>query len=232
MTRRSLLMAGIFGRAPLACLDTKFSMLRNGNASRRYLHIHGDEDTARDVLRAHMKTHAGLAILIENSERMIPAGAGKLDPNRMWSREGAEKSLRALNPAMSEEERNAIHRRLDRDRARFLKALLPPKGGLLIAIHNNRGYSIQDELAISDEKALNAPAATHEFFLATHPPDFRLIASSPYNAVLQKNGPRDDDGSLSRLAARLGVRYVNLECGIGKAAVQREMLDWLVLNLP
>lgn len=231
MTRRTLLMAGIFGPARLTCLDTQFTVVRNGRSRRRYLHIHGDEDTAREVLREHMKTHTGTAFLVNNAVRTIPAGTGKLDPNRMFSREGADKNLRALNPEMSEAARNATHARLDRDRERLLKAILPPSGGLLIAIHNNRGYSINDELAISDEKALNAPGDTHEFFLATDAADFRVIAGSPYNVVLQKNGPTDDDGSLSRLTARRGVRYVNLECGIGKAAEQKKMLEWLVGHL-
>ena len=36
----------------------------------------------------------------------------------------------------------------------------------------------------------------------------------------------EDDGSLSRLAAKLGVRYLNLECKLGNASDQKEMLAW------
>jgi hypothetical protein len=49
--------------------------------------------------------------------------------------------------------------------------------------------------------------------------------------VLQKAAPKEDDGSLSRLAAARGVRYVNLEVGLGHAGRQKEMLDWIEWNL-
>jgi hypothetical protein len=49
--------------------------------------------------------------------------------------------------------------------------------------------------------------------------------------VLQNSAPPDDDGSLSRLAGKQGVRYCNLEVALGKEAIQREMLDWLVRTI-
>jgi hypothetical protein len=48
---------------------------------------------------------------------------------------------------------------------------------------------------------------------------------------LQNTAPKEDDGSLSRLAAKLGIRYINLECGLGKVDRQREMLGWLEKEL-
>jgi hypothetical protein len=36
-----------------------------------------------------------------------------------------------------------------------------------------------------------------------------------------------EDGSISRVAARLGVRYVNLEVSLGQREKQIEMLHWL-----
>jgi len=49
--------------------------------------------------------------------------------------------------------------------------------------------------------------------------------------VLQHSAPPSDDGSLSRLAAARGLRYVNLEVGIGHSGRQKEMLDWLEWSL-
>ena len=71
----------------------------------------------------------------------------------------------------------------------------------------------------------------HEFFLCTDARDFAVLKTSPYNVVLQANGPKDDDGSLSRLAAKRGFRYVNLEATLGQTEKQREMLNWLEWNL-
>jgi hypothetical protein len=50
--------------------------------------------------------------------------------------------------------------------------------------------------------------------------------------VLQQKKPEGDDRSLSRLAARRGVCYVNLEVRHGNADRQLEMLRWLEWNLP
>ena len=50
--------------------------------------------------------------------------------------------------------------------------------------------------------------------------------------MLQQKPATEDDGSLSRLAAARGVRYVNLETQMGQAERQKEMLEWLEWVLP
>jgi hypothetical protein len=57
------------------------------------------------------------------------------------------------------------------------------------------------------------------------------LATSPYNVVLQRSLPKEDDGSLSRLAAKRGVRYINLEVALGRREKQEEMLVWLESHL-
>src|SRR5262249_27402437 len=138
----------------------------------------------------------------------------------------------ALNPDVPGAKIAAILDRLDRGRGKLLDALSPPDKGVLIAVHNNRNYSMNDEIAISDAVAKNEEAHTRDFFLATDPADYAIVAKSPYNVVLQKDGPREDDGSMSRLAARSGFRYVNLEVEVGAYQKQREMLEWLERSLP
>lgn len=236
-TRRAILLAGLpfwpFQRGKAKLAGVHFEMIRNGSSKRRYLLIHGNEETAREVLRAHMKAHRGVAYLVTGKQRLVPLGNGVLDPNRMYSREGAERNLKTLNPQWNAGQLEAELARLDRERERLIRALLPPTGGVTVAVHNNSsGYSVRAEVGISDEAALNDDANPHEFFLATAVADFRILARSPYNAVLQNKTPREDDGSLSRLMAKRGVRYVNLEVGLGKFERQKEMLEWLERNLP
>ncbi|HTM48161.1 MAG TPA: hypothetical protein VL285_05760 [Bryobacteraceae bacterium] len=205
----------------------RFEILRHGAARRVFLHIHGNEETARGVLRAHLKTHTGTAYLIRGDKRNVPADSGQLDPNRMFSRDGAQKNLRALNKTWSEEQIRSVLDKLDRGRERLVRALLPANGRLLMAVHNNsEGYSVRDEVPISDRVWLPEPDHPHEFFLCTQTEDFETLSKSPYNAALQNTAPPDDDGSLSRLAAKRGARYLNLECALGNAARQREMLEW------
>jgi len=239
VTRREFLAAG-FGipflfwrRRTLAIAGMRFRIQRRGRSSRRYLWIHGDERTARDVLLEHLKAARGTAYLTTSVERQFPLAGGRIDPNRMFSRAGAQANLKALNPQWGPGQTAAALNRLDRERERFVRSILPPAGGLLIAVHNNsRGYSVRDEVPISDRTSLADPERPNNFMLATDPADFERLARSPYNVVLQNAAPTDDDGSLSRLAARRGARYVNIEAALGQFERQREMLAWVETNLP
>ncbi len=209
-----------------------WEVIRNGRSRRRYLHIHGDETTAREVLREHMTKHPGVAWLVRNDERTIPAANGRLDPNRMFTREGAARNLRLLNKSWTDAEVERELARLDRERVPLLKALTPPKGALLFAVHNNaRGYSVTAELEASNDSKLNDAGNPHEFFLTTDPEDYRVLALSPFNVVLQNDAKGPDDGSMSRLMARRGVRYLNLEVAIGKRERQAEMMAWAEQHL-
>jgi hypothetical protein len=234
-TRRDFLAIGwfpFFRPLYIRLVGAKFRILRNGHSRRRYLLIHGNEETAREVLVRHMETHEGVAYLVENHTRTVPVDGLKLDPNRMFSRAGAEANLRRLNADAAPESVQHALSLLDRGREKLLHALTPPSGGLTVALHNNaEGYSVTDELAISDQTSLREPRNPHAFFLCTDARDFEVLRTSPYNVVLQHQAPKTDDGSLSRQAAARGFRYVNLEVALGQAERQREMLAWLEWNL-
>ena len=236
LSRRQFL---IFGWIPflrprhISLNGAHFRILRNGHSKRRYLVIHGDEETARAVLTRFIDTHDGIAYIIQSHTRNVPIEGGEIDPNRMFSRVGAGASLKSLNPAWTPQQLDAALALLDRGRPHLVKALFPPRGGLLVALHNNsEQYSVADEQPISDAVSLREPSNPHAFFLCTDPSDFRTLATSPYNVVLQQKIQQTDDGSLSRLAAGSGVRYVNLEVRMGSSERQTEMLRWLDRNLP
>ena len=238
LSRRELLVAGwfpfFFWRKRKARIgEAKFEIIRHGSDRRRYIWIHGNEQTARQVLRSHMKQAEGRAFLVESTERYVPLNGGKLDPNRMFSRVGAERNLRTVNPNWTPEQMNHALDLLDRDRAKFVKTIMPKDGRLFVALHNNSsGYSVNDEVAISDSVALNNKDNPHEFMLCTMRSDFERLARSPFNVVLQHSAPPDDDGSLSRLAAIQGVRYLNIEAAHGNTADQTKMLAWVEKELP
>jgi hypothetical protein len=241
VSRREFLFAGIggtlFGWWPwhhpknVDLAGAHFRIIRNKHSMRRYLLIHGNEETARQVLTRHMETHLGTAFIIESHMREVMIDSGKIDPNRMFSRVGAEASLRSLNPTWSDAQINHALGLLDKGREHLLKALFPPKRGLLIALHNNQDYSVNDELQLSEQVSLRQPDQPHAFFLCTSPEDYRILAGSPYNVVLQQHPRPPDDGSLSRRAAALNIRYLNLEVKLGDAARQQEMLDWAEQHL-
>ncbi len=236
INRRTLLAgfapALIFGSPWRELCGVRFRAMGRASASpRRYLQIHGDEDTARDVLTRHMENRAGAALIVTGKERNVQIRGLTIDPNRMYSRAGADASLRNLNPDADEARRNAVSAWLDSHREKLLKTLTPGIGSRLFALHNNRNYSVQDEIAASDDTALNQPNLPRHFFLCTDRADFELLKKSPYNVVLQSK-PDPDDGSMSRLAARRGFRYINLECAIGDFDGQMERVKWLEEHLP
>jgi len=235
--REFLAFAGIggtlFGWLPwfrpkqIGLAGAQFQIVRTKHARRRYLLIHGDEETARQVLTKHMETHWGVAYLIESHTRDVEIDSGKIDPNRMFSRFGAEANLRHLNPGWTAEQMSEALDLLDDGREELLRAFFPRDGGLLIALHNNsEEYSVNDELELSEQRSLREPNEPHAFFLCTDTEDYRMLADSPYNVVLQRHVRAPDDGSLSRRAAARYVRYVNLEVKRGDAARQQEMLNW------
>ncbi len=236
-SRRQFL--ALFGWLPflhsrhITLAGARFRILRNGRSKRRYLRIHGNEETARLVLDRHMQTHEGIAYIIQNQVRNVQVEGLQLDPNRMFSRVGAEASLKRLNTAPDAAQMARALNLLDRGREKLVRAFAPPKGGLLVALHNNNeGYAVDEEVPISDQISLRQPSDPHAFFLCTDPADFETLKTSPYNVVLQQHGPKQDDGSFSRLAAARGIRYVNLEVHLGQPGRQREMLAWLDWNLP
>jgi hypothetical protein len=200
---------------------------------RRYLLIHGDEQTAREVLARHIATRRGVAFIIDSKTRNVPIAGGVIDPNRMFSRFGAEANLKKLNPNWTPEQLKDALDLLDLHRENLLHALLPGGSDLLVALHNNSGdYSVETEAPISDLRSLKEPGNPHAFFLCTDPDDFEILAVSPYNVVLQQHVRAPDDGSISRRAAARRQRYVNLEVKLGDAARQQEMLTWLEAHLP
>jgi hypothetical protein len=212
-----------------------FQYLRGGRPNRTYLLIHGDEATARQVLRESMvKGARGKAYLVSHPTRNIRlASGGRLDPNRLFSREGAERNLERLNPQWTREQIEQELARLDRERPALIEALLPPPGGLIVALHNNGGsYNVTTEVLISNAYSLADLANPSEFFLTTDPEDFQRLSTLPYNVVLQNEATGEDDGSLSRLMAKRGVRYVNLEVLLGRPERQHEMLRALERVLP
>ena len=246
-TRRDFLVFGSVGSllAPVAHLfpwwkpkelmiaDGRFQIVRGKHAKRHYILIHGDENTARDILTKHLETHPGIAFITESKMRNIPIDDGQVDPNRIFSRNGAAVSLQKNNPKWNARQMQDALDLIEGQRNHFLDQVLPGHGELLIALHNNSSdYSVDSEVPISDMRSLKDPDNPHAFFLCTDPGDFQILSTSAYNVVLQQHVRAPDDGSLSRRAAARLARYVNLEVKLGDAARQQEMLTWMEQHLP
>ncbi len=205
-----------------------FRIIENGSSPRRYIWIHGDEQTAKMALENHMDSSSGKAFLIQNQSREITIYGRRIDPNRIFSREGAKRNFHKYNPRWTNGEKEKVLDKIEQDLPAFLTAISPPDNGLIVSLHNNlRGYSIDDEIPLSDAVSIKPGQSKHDFYICTNREDFKRLAASPFNVVLQQSLPNEDDGSLSWWAVKENIRYVNIEVRLGWLSIQNKMLATL-----
>ena len=210
----------------------KFNLVQNGDSPNRYIWLHGDEQTARMALEYHIGLYNGLAFFIESETREIPFKSTIVDPNRIFSRDGAYYALRKFKPGWQPGTLKMALDEIDRERESFLDILMPIKNGLLISLHNNfRGYNVHKEKGNSQRISIKKNENPRDFIICTNSSDFEILVSSPYNVVLQNELPERDDGSLSWEALRRNVRYLNIETRLGYLSKQKAMLKYIEDNL-
>ena len=210
----------------------KFNLVQNGDSPNRYIWLHGDEQTARMALEYHIGLYNGLAFFIESETREIPFKSTIVDPNRIFSRDGAYYALRKFKPGWQPGTLKMALDEIDRERESFLDILMPNKNGLLISLHNNfRGYNVHKEKGTSQRISIKKNENPRDFIICTNSSDFEILVSSPYNVVLQNELPERDDGSLSWEALRRNVRYLNIETRLGYLSKQKAMLKYIEDNL-
>ncbi len=200
---------------------------------------HDDENISAAVGMFHVAEHGGkLVQLVRDSKRNISfthAGTEySFDPNRMFTDAGIEATLKAQGKQYSAEAHAVV--------AKFARTVLEHVGkGLgqgkpIVALHNNSNgsYSLESyeqggEYA-KEAKAVyrNPKMDTDDFFFVTTEDFFGALKARGLNVVLQDNEAVTDDGSLSVLAAKQGVPYVNAEAeedgAVGHDTVQAAML--------
>ena len=215
-------------------IDTiEFKVVNKGKSDKKYIWLHGDEQTARMALEYHLNIYGGTGFFIKNNLRDVSFYGGLIDPNRIFSSYGAKKNIHKYNPQWSAIKKQEVLDAIDKDRPSFLNAIFPSNGGLLIALHNNyKGYNIYQEISISDSTSIKKDQNPRDFYLCTNREDFNLLAKSPYNVVLQEKSPKKDNGSLSWAAINNNVRYINIETRLGWLSVQKRMLAYVEKNLP
>ena len=210
----------------------EFKVVKKGHSDRKYIWLHGDEQTARMALESHMKLNLGTAFFIQGETREKDFFDGILDPNRIFSSKGAEANIHKYNRSWSSFRKQEALEWINRERDAFLESIFPKNGGLLVALHNNfKGYNVNREIQKSDSVSIKKDQNSRDFFICTDRTDFEALARSPFNVVLQEKLPQKDDGSLSWAAMRNGVRYVNIEVRLGWRSQQKKMLNYIENNL-
>ena len=143
----------------------------------------------------------------------------EFDPNRIFTDVGIKKTLIEFgnySPQAHTEVKKLTNK---------IKQLLPK--GKIIAVHNNKSYSLKDYLPgqdlEADARALNIHAHNHyrNFYLVTKKNDYVRLKKLKFNSIWQAHNATDD-GSLSVYLA--GTDYINVEAGYDQLAAQITML--------
>lgn len=198
------------------------------------IRVHGDEVDAARVGKWWVREHGGTFVDVVNETRHVFFRIGneefKVDPNRIFSREGIAADLKKQGcPAWP----NAIEQAQKLADA-MLDQCAPSH---IIALHNNRrfniGYYKEGGECAGSANAMheNPDENPHNLVLVTHPDDFEKLKKHDVNCVLAEDGS-DYPGSLSEHFSGKNRHYFNIETEYGQIEKQKELLRIVASLVP
>ncbi len=213
---------------------------RSSKPGLAYLNLHDDENTAVEAAIAVIRTHGGIVYELQHGgERNVTfrlrGDSHTVDPNRIFTRRGIDSTLEQYGIANADA-RNAVKSFADS----LLSAVSLRQWDVIVTIHNNtdegysaRSYAEGGELARDAEHTHLVPDGDpDDFFFVTSHELYETLRDAGANVILQDNVNARDDGSLSILAGREGLPYVNVEAQHGHLEKQRKMLATLHDGIP
>ena len=191
-----------------------------------FVHVHHNETTAlRAALQIARKEGGQVFTLVHAGQRNIifygQHQRYEFDPNRIFSDNGIKKTLMqygSYTPWAHAEVRKL---------ANVIKKQLPQ--GKIIAVHNNRSYSLKNYTAgqplAAEARAVSIRHGNYyrNFCLVTQRKDYVHLKKMRINSIWQA-AHATDDGSLSVYLAHRD--YVNVEAGYDQLAAQIRMLKY------
>lgn len=194
------------------------------------INLHSNEFTSVEAVKPVLEETGGTLLQIENNRQRVIVFRFRgmrygFDPNRIYSREGIEQTLKD-NGRFSREALEEVEKF-----ARRVLDLLPDSAGCVVALHNNteEAFSVRSYLPGSD-KANDARAVyadslqdVDDIILTTDSILYQRMAEAGYNSVWQDNVQAKKDGSLSIYFGERNRRYINIETQHGKRDQYREM---------
>ena len=200
------------------------------------VNLHDDEGTSVDAALAVAAETGGTVVeLVHTGDRNLAFAEGgaryAVDPNRMFTAAGLDRSLAALSDGRTGGAA-AVRRLADH----VLTRTGLGDAAVVVTLHNNTpdNYSASSYLP-GAQYATDAEAVTvvpgsdpDDFFFVTDRGLYDALVARGFNAVLQDNARATDDGSLSVWAAQNDRPYVNVEAQHGHTAEQARMIRALV----
>jgi hypothetical protein len=197
-----------------------------------FINLHDDENTSVEAGQLIIGQRGGRLVQLQHDgSRLISfvseGTSFKFDPNRMFTDQGARRTLEKHGP---------FSEKALKDVRQFAASVLSicrfDELSLVATLHNNgdQGYSAVNYTkgAIYATDALKVyldrDADPDDFFFVTDLGLFEFFQGRSFNVVLQDNENVTDDGSLSVLAGRRGIPYINVEAEEKHLQQQLEML--------
>lgn len=187
--------------------------------------MHRNENTSIAAARAFIQVRGGSLSFFEPAADSAPSRLVSFacndfnfsfDPNRIFTREGAEATLKQYSPPASLVTADIVGAVFDFGDAvlsRYGYSKLP----VIVVMHNNGpGYSIDSYLPGAEfagdaaQVSVGDNATARNFFLVTRLPIYEGLVALGQNVVLQSQNATND-GSLSYLAMTGNKNYVNIE---------------------
>jgi hypothetical protein len=212
--------------------NIQVKIFQYGNARDKvYINLHDDEMTAINGAKKLLEKKGGYLIKIENYRTRnirfkLDGKYYTIDPNRMFSRIGIQRSLIIFGntspKAVDEIEKFANH----------ILQMIPANPSWIIALHNNTNgkYSINSYMPGGDKEKdakefhVNQELDADDFFLTTDSVLYDRLAAQKYNTIWQDNEKAKKDGSLSIYCGERNIHYVNCETEHGRQPEYDEMI--------
>lgn len=202
------------------------------------INVHDNERTSVEAAKSILQYSGGILIRIDNRGQRVlrfrfRGQSFAVDPNRIFSREGIEQSLREncgrFNSYVIDEIESFASQLLG----------LLPDSALILALHNNtnEAFSVKSYLPRGDREKDARQISCQEnqdpddIIITTDEALFHIMSRLGYNAIWQDNEGAKKDGSLSIWSGERGRRYINIETEHGKLQQYIEMMGRLLEEL-
>ncbi len=193
-----------------------------------FINLHDDENTSVEAAIDVIDRFGGTLLQLKHTgERNLEFRIGRhgyvVDPNRIFTDQGAKESLMNLS-RYSEESMREVRT--------FAQNLVEGiNSDVIFTLHNNtdENYSAASYLDEYTNDAadvyIKEGSDPDDFFFVTERLFFDALKVRGFNVVLQNNETMTDDGSLSVLAAQRKIPYINIEAEHGHTEQQTRMLE-------
>ncbi len=196
-----------------------------------FVNLHDNENTSVKAALVLLDSIGGRLIELSHSgdrniQFSLKSKQYEFDPNRMFTDLGARSSLIKYSRTSTK-----AHK-LIRGLAQRVVDSLDRK--MIVTLHNNSDANYSSLSYLDEYKSdaadvfINPKLDPDDFYFVTTRELFEKFKALGYNTVLQNNATMTDDGSLSVLAGRQVIPYINVEAQHGHLDMQIAMLFDLV----